>query len=67
MWSAFRWHAYNIMAAMPYVDLRQHGIHRPTDLLKFPWDDDARDLPSDDEIEELNQMLLEEQKAIKWE
>lgn len=28
------------MAAMPYCDLKKAGIYHPTDLIRFPWDND---------------------------
>jgi hypothetical protein len=43
---------YNIMQAMPYVDLKKAGISNPTDLIKFPWDEADINLPTDDEIQE---------------
>ena len=51
-WSIARWHAYNIMAAMPYCDLTKAGIYHPTDLIHFPWDNDDTDI-SDDEAADL--------------
>ena len=65
MWSAVRWHAYRIMGAMPYCDLEKAGIRRPTDLIKFPWDNDnipAADVPSEEEAEEMLQILKQEKK-----
>ncbi len=51
LWSATRWHAFNIMSAIPYCDLRQNGIFEPTDLIKFPWE---RSVPvSDEEVEDV--------------
>ena len=59
MWSALRWHAYNIMGAMPYVDLHKNGIFSPTDLIKFPWDksESEKDLPSDEWVNEARKKL----------
>lgn len=54
MWSAVRWHAYNVMSAIPYCDLRKNNINRPKDLIEFPWDaisDD--DGPTDEEVREM--------------
>jgi hypothetical protein len=50
MWSATRWHTYNIMAAIPYCDLDKAGIKKPTDLIRFPWDDDKSDMPTQNEV-----------------
>ena len=52
MWSSTRWMTYNIMWAMPYLDLKKAGIMKPTDLIKFPWDEEDIYLPTDDEIQE---------------
>lgn len=61
MWSAARWHAYNIMSAMPYTNLQKAGIHKPSDLIQFPWDVESdADIPSDEKIEEMRRMLQEE-------
>ena len=62
MWSALRWHAYRIMGAMPYVDLPKSGIHRPTDLIKFPWDNETvqvteADAPTEEDVEEMKELL----------
>ena len=52
MWSSTRWQTYNLMCAIPYCDLTKAGIHKPTDLIKFPWDDDRSDLPTQEEMEQ---------------
>lgn len=60
MWSAMRWHAFNIMSAMPYTDLQKAGITKPSDLIQFPWDKaivTEADIPTDEEVEETVQML----------
>ena len=56
-----RWHAFNIMAAMPYCDLKKAGIYSPSDLIAFPWDKDGepQDLPSDEEVDRMREELLE--------
>lgn len=64
MWSAVRWHAFQVMAAMPYCDLQKAGIRNPSDLIKFPWDTEATG-PSDEEVNELQQMLEEEIARMK--
>jgi len=65
MWSATRWQTYNIMSA--FANLKEIGVYRPTDLIKFPWEKEDTAAPSDDGMEELSQMLLEEQEHIKAE
>lgn len=60
MWSAARWHAYNIMSAMPYTDLQKAGIRKPSDLIQFPWDRNMpteADIPTDEEVDETLQLL----------
>ena len=60
MWSAVRWHAFQIMSAMPYCDLGKAGVHNPNDLLKFPWDtENAQEDYTDEEIEETRKRLRE--------
>lgn len=65
-WSAIRWMTFNIMAVMPYVDLKKACIRNPVDLLPFPWDNIDTDetgtanLPSDEEIKRMQQMMREE-------
>lgn len=64
-WSAIRWMTFNIMAVMPYVDLKKACIRNPTDLLPFPWDNidndgSAVNLPSDEEIKRMQQLMREE-------
>ena len=52
MWSSTRWMTYNIMQAMPYIDLKKAGIMNPTDLIKLPWDEEDSVLTTVDEIQE---------------
>lgn len=61
LWSAVRWHAFQVMAAMPYSNLGKAGIHKPSDLIELPWDVESdADIPSDEKIEEMRRMLQEE-------
>ena len=62
MWSAMRWHAFNIMSAMPFTDLQKAGITKPSDLIQFPWDKaivTEADIPTDEDVEETVQLLRE--------
>jgi hypothetical protein len=65
-WSAIRWMTFNIMAVMPYVDLKKACIRNPSDLIHFPWDNIYTDetgtanLPSDEEIKRMQQLMREE-------
>ena len=39
LWSSNRWQTYNLMQAFcGGKALNEAGIHKPTDLIKFPWD-----------------------------
>lgn len=69
LWSATRWHAITILQAMPYFDLKKAGIHNPTDLILFPWDNigdnieepaSNGDMPTRKDIEKLRRMMQEE-------
>ena len=54
MWSATRWQTYNIMASFVGGDkLAEKGIHKPTDLTKFPWDTDQKSPLSDADVADL--------------
>jgi len=65
-WSAIRWMTFNIMSVMPYVDLKKACIRNPVDLIRFPWDgtdredSDTSNLPSDEEIRRMQQLMKEE-------
>ena len=54
-WSMTRWHAYSIMSAIPYCDLKKSGIYRPSDLITFPWEKETElaNPPTEDEIAQL--------------
>lgn len=71
MWSAVRWMTFNVMATMPYVDLKKACIRNPQDLIRFPWDnideDEAgnSDILSDEEIQRMQQMMREENERRK--
>lgn len=64
MWSATRWQTYNLMC-VSMADLKRAGIYRPTDLMKFPWEEELPDtphgnLPTAKEIEEMQRIMREE-------
>lgn len=57
-WSAARWQTYNLMSAQVGSEgMHKAGINSPTDLMKFPWEKQETDLPSEDDIEEMQQMM----------
>lgn len=62
LWQSVRWMTYQIMSVMPYCDLRKAGITSPSDLIKFPWDEEVKkdDLPTDEEVEEIRKQLIAE-------
>jgi hypothetical protein len=54
IWSATRWQTYNIMAAqVGGKELEKNGISSPNDLLTFPWEHETNRLPTEEEVEEL--------------
>ena len=71
MWSAIRWMTFNVMAVMPYVDLKKACIRNPQDLIRFPWDNISDDetgegtIVSDEEIQRMQQMMREENERLK--
>ena len=71
MWSAIRWMTFNVMAVMPYVDLKKACIRNPSDLIRFPWDNIDADetgegtIVSDEEIQRMQQMMREENERLK--
>ena len=63
MWSATRWQTFYLMS-VSMCDLKKAGIYRPTDLIRFPWDNNADEpvgnMPTKKEIEEMRRMMIEE-------
>lgn len=54
LWSSTRWQTYRLMEAFcGSKNLRESGINSPTDLIQFPWEKTTANLPSQDEIDEL--------------
>lgn len=63
LWSVGRWHAYNVMSAIPYCDLKKSGIFSPKDLMKFPWEYEAADQPlTDEEVERIRKEIQDYNK-----
>ena len=57
-WSSTRWLAFNLMSAQLGSDgMHKSGINSPTDLIKFPWENPDTELPSENDIEEMQQMM----------
>lgn len=68
-WEQARLNAFYIMSAM--ADLSKAGIRSDRDLITFPWEEKEvtklNSLPSDEEVEEMRQMMkeLNEQQTTK--
>jgi hypothetical protein len=66
LWSSVRWQTFNMMSAQVGSDnMKKSGIYSPTDLLRFPWDnegsDDTGSAPiSSKEVERMQQLMREE-------
>lgn len=58
VWSATRWQTYNLMSAQVGSDgMRKSGINSPTDLIAFPWERTEAELPSEDDIAEMQSLM----------
>lgn len=55
-WEQTRWQTFWLMHN-GMVDLKKAGINTEEDLITFPWDNDDADLPSADEVEDMQDML----------
>lgn len=70
LWSATRWQTYNLMC-VSMADIKKAGIHSPTDLLRFPWEDGRAgsvspdDIPDKDDVERMRRMMMEENAKHK--
>ena len=54
LWSSTRWQTYNFMQAFcGGKALNEAGIHKPTDLIKFPWDSAPVAPLSQSEVEDM--------------
>lgn len=54
LWSASRWSTYNVMLAQIGSNgMRDAGIRKPTDLIKFPWEKEKAELPTEDEMDDI--------------
>lgn len=57
-WSSTRWLAFNLMSAQIGSEgMHMSGINIPTDLMQFPWERPDTELPSEDDIAEMQQMM----------
>jgi hypothetical protein len=70
LWSSVRWQTFNMMIAQVGSDnMKKSGIYSPTDLLRFPWDnegsDDTGSAPiSSKEVERMQQLMREENARL---
>ena len=54
LWSSTRWQTYNLMQAFcGGKALNEAGIHKPTDLIKFPWDSATVATITEDEVKDM--------------
>ena len=61
MWAAIRWQTYNLMC-VSMADMKKAGIHKPTDLLQFPWEKEKSEpssMPTEADIAEMQAMMRE--------
>lgn len=57
-WSIARWQTYNTMLAMAGSKaLREAGINAPTDLLAFPWEKDPAPPITEEDQQELLDLM----------
>ena len=66
-WSIARWQTYMLMS-VSMADLKKAGIYKPTDILKFPWDNDGDsegggNMPDAAEIARMQQEMREYNEA----
>jgi hypothetical protein len=60
IWDSTRWQTWLILCGMG-----SKSLYEPTDLAKFPWDNQNEYLPSDDVIDQIRQEIIEENKLKK--
>lgn len=60
IWSATRWQTFNLMSTS-MADIKSAGIHKPTDLITFPWEKETiiANLPSEEEASDMVDMIRE--------
>lgn len=58
LWSATRWETFNIMASFAGGDsMKKSGLNGPTDLIQFPWENQHISLPTEEEQEDLKNLM----------
>ena len=64
-WSATRWQTYNLMCAFASSkSLHEAGIHSPTDLIKFPWEKEPAPPLTEQEYDELQDLMAAENARL---
>jgi hypothetical protein len=63
LWDSVRWQSWLILCGMG-----AKSLHEPTDLMKFPWDREAKDAEIPDElVTEIRNEIIEENKKRELE
>lgn len=55
-----RWQTY--INLMPQTNLKENGILSPSDLIRFPWDDETGEILSDEDAQDLANLIVEANK-----
>lgn len=55
-WEQVRWQTFWLLHN-GMTDLKKAGINAATDLVKFPWDDEDVELPSDQEVDDMLDLM----------
>lgn len=53
LWEATRWQTFCIVGALG----AGKDFSRPSDLMAFPWEDEQSELPTEEEIDEMTELL----------
>lgn len=53
LWEATRWQTFCIALALG----AGKDFSRPSDLMAFPWEDEQSELPTEEEIDEMTELL----------
>ena len=59
LWSATRWQTFQIMGAIAgRTAMNESGIYNPTDLIRFFWEEDTREVEIDDNyVNEMQELI----------
>lgn len=68
LWSATRWQTYNLMCSFAgSKSLREAGIYSQKDLLPFPWEKEPTTTISEDDKQELLNLMAAENARLQQE